>query len=143
VDARLTNVEIAQRLHTSEPTIRRRINRLLANGSIRIVAVASPFDLGFEVMAVLGVKVNCAELALIGEALSAMEEVRFVGVTLGAYDLVAEAWLESREALITFLSERLAKLPGVKDVEPIQVLKLLKYGYDWGRQPSASLPPAR
>ena len=138
LDARLSNVEIAQRLNMSEPTVRRRIQRLLDRRAIRIVAVASPFELGYEVMAILGIKANRSELQAVGENLVAMEEIRFAGVTLGAYDIVAEAWLANGEALVDLLTGRLATMPGIIDVEPIQVLKLLKYSYDWGQQPSAA-----
>jgi Lrp/AsnC family transcriptional regulator for asnA, asnC and gidA len=137
-DAHVANREIAKLVGTSEATVRRRIDRLLGQGLIKIVAVASPFALGYGVMAILGVKVDRRRLSSVSAALTEMDEVRFAGVTLGLYDIVLEAWLRSGEELIAFV-ERLHKLSGANQVESIQVLKLLKYSYDWGKQPSAAL----
>lgn len=120
--------------------MRRRIARMVASGVMRIVAVASPFDLGYQVMAILGIRLDRNHARAVGQALSAMNEVRFVGVTLGTFDVVAEVWLDDVEALIDFIPARVSGLQGVRHVEPIQIVRLLKYTYDWGVQPSASLP---
>lgn len=42
-NARLTNRQIAVRVGSTEPTVRRRIDRLLDQEVIKIAAVASPF----------------------------------------------------------------------------------------------------
>jgi Lrp/AsnC family transcriptional regulator, regulator for asnA, asnC and gidA len=136
-DARLTNRAIAARVGSSEPTVRRRIDRLLASGAIKIVAVASPFALGYGVMAILGLQIDRAYQRQIEEALGAMPEVRFVGLTLGSYDVLLEVWLADNAALLAFLSDQLSAIPGIHRVESWQVLKLSKYSYDWGVQPSA------
>ena len=56
----LTNHEIAGQTGSSEPTVRRRIDRLLAAQVIKIVAVASPFALG-PVVAILGLQIDCGD----------------------------------------------------------------------------------
>jgi len=48
-DGRMPNNAIAQKLGISEYTVRRRMKRLIDGGVIRIVAVANPIDLGFEI----------------------------------------------------------------------------------------------
>jgi len=140
-DARLTNEQVAARVGSTEPTIRRRLKRLLDAGLIRIVAVVSPFDLGYRIVALLGIQLDQSRLARIGSAVVSFPEVRFAGVTGGNYDILAEVWFESTEQLVSFISDRVKKIPGVERVESIQVLKLLKYAYDWGKQPSATLMP--
>jgi Lrp/AsnC family transcriptional regulator for asnA, asnC and gidA len=140
-DARLPNHEIARRVSSSEPTVRRRIQRLIDQGVMRVVAVVSPFELGYQVVAILGLRIDRNHVRAVGEAIAAMPEVRFAGVTLGTYDIMAEVWLESVESLLDFIPERLSGQPGVNHVEPIQIVRLLKYSYDWGVQPSAALRP--
>lgn len=83
-DARLPNRAIAVRVGSSEPTVRRRIDRMIEDGLIKIVAVASPFALGHTVMAILGLQIDRSYQSQIEEALRAIPEVRFVGLTLGA-----------------------------------------------------------
>jgi Lrp/AsnC family transcriptional regulator for asnA, asnC and gidA len=135
-DARSTNREIAARLSSSEPTIRRRIDRLTAAGVIKIVAVASPFALGFPVMAILGLQIDRTRQKTIEDALTAMSEVRFLGLTLGSYDAIIEVWFHNNDELLDFLTHRLSQIQGIQRIEAWQVLKLSKYDYDWGTQPT-------
>jgi Lrp/AsnC family transcriptional regulator for asnA, asnC and gidA len=136
-DARLPNRAIAVRVGSSEPTVRRRIDRMIEDGLIKIVAVASPFALGHTVMAILGLQIDRSYQSQIEEALCAIPEVRFVGLTLGSYDMIVEVWLPSTNALLEFLTDTISAVPGIQRAEAWQVLKLSKYSYDWGAQPSA------
>ena len=136
-DAHLTNREIALRLGSSEPTIRRRIDRLLADGVFKIVAVASPFSLGYGVVAILGLQIERTRQDEIEQALKALPELRFIGLTLGSCDLMIEAWFRSNDDLLAFMSEKLNPIQGIRRIDSWQVLKLAKYSYDWGEQPSA------
>lgn len=131
-DARQTNSEVAAQVGSSEPTVRRRVERLLQHGVVRIVAVAPPLALGYHVVAILGIQIDHKHLDEIERALLAMPEIRFAGVTLGSYDVVAEAWFHSNEELLAFLHERLSKIAGIQRVESLQVAKMVKYTYDWG-----------
>ena len=136
-NARLTNSEIAAQVGSSEPTVRRRVDRLLREQVIKIVAVAPPLQLGYHIVAILGLQIDHRHLTQIEEALSSMSEIRFAGVTLGSYDVVAEAWFHSNEELLAFLHERLSKIAGIQRIESLQVVKMVKYTYDWSA-PSAA-----
>ena len=135
-DARRTNRAIALEVGSSEPTVRRRVERMLETGLVKIVAVVSPFALGYGVVAILGIQIDRAYQAQIEQALDAMSEVRFVGLTLGSYDAILEVWLPRSDLLLDFLANRLSPIVGIMRVETWQVLKLSKYSYDWGTQPS-------
>jgi len=130
-NARLPNAEIALRVGSSEPTVRRRVDRLLDQQVIKIVAVAPPLNLGYQVVAILGIQIDHSHLGQIEQALLAMPEIRFAGVTLGSYDVVAEVWFHSNEELLTFLHERLSPIEGIQRIESLQVAKMVKYTYDW------------
>ena len=130
-NARLPNADVAAQVGSTEPTVRRRVDRLLQQGIIKIVAVASPFPLGYNVVAILGIQIDHSHLEEIERALYAMPEVRFAGVTLGSYDVVVEAWFHGNDALLAFLHERLSKIVGIQRIESLQVVKMVKYTYDW------------
>ena len=132
-DARQSNAEIAHRVGSSEPTVRRRVDRLVENQIIKIVAVVQPFQLGYDVVAIVGIQTDHRFNDVIERELERMPEVRFAGVTLGTYDMVVEAWFSSNEELRSFLHDRLFKLEGVLRTESLQVLKMVKYTYDWGK----------
>jgi len=138
-NARLANAEVAALVGSSEPTVRRRIEKLLASDVIKIVAVAPPFELGYNIVAILGIQIDHTYLDQIQEALVPMPEIRFAGITLGSYDVVVEAWFHSNAELLTFLHERLSPIAGIQRVESLQVAKMIKYSYDWGVQPSARM----
>jgi Lrp/AsnC family transcriptional regulator for asnA, asnC and gidA len=131
INARQTNAEIATIVGSSEPTVRRRIERLIADQVIKIVAVATPFKLGYGVVAILGIQIDHRFMESIEAELSAMSEVRFAGITLGTYDVVVEAWFHSNEELLAFLRERLSKIEGIGRIDSLQVAKMVKYTYDW------------
>lgn len=134
-NARQSNAEVAAQVGSSEPTVRRRVDRLLEREVIKIVAVAPPFPLGYHIVAILGIQIDHSFLDAIEAALLQMPEVRFAGITLGSYDVVVEAWFHDNSELLTFLHERLSKIGGVQRIESLQVAKMIKYAYDWGVQP--------
>jgi Lrp/AsnC family transcriptional regulator for asnA, asnC and gidA len=138
-EAKLTNAELAKRLYSTEATIRRRRRLLTESGVIREAIVADPFLLGYNVMALIGFQIDRGKTEPILQALRDLPELRFVGVTLGHYDLLAEAWFRSSEALLDFVTADLGRIPGIQRTETLQVLRLVKYAYDWG-QPNRDVP---
>lgn len=136
-DGTLTNVALADLLDVSEATVRRRRARLEEEDVIRVVAVADPFKLGFAIMAIIGIQTQRSQLADVESALKRMPQVRFLGVTLGAYDLMLEAWFRTNDDLLAFVTETLAQIEGITRTESFQIMRLSKYTYDWGTPPAA------
>ncbi len=132
-NARVTNAELARQVGVSEATVRRRIDKLLEKDVIRIKAVADPFKLGYAIIVIIGLWVEKPHLREAEEYVCALPEARFVGVTMGSYDLMLEAWFRSREEMVRFMTEDLAKVPGIGRNDAFQVIRLSKYTYDWGR----------
>jgi Lrp/AsnC family transcriptional regulator for asnA, asnC and gidA len=128
-DARLTNTNLAGQLGVSEATVRRRIDKLIEEEVIQIRAVADPFKLGYAVIVLVGLWVEKVHLRGAEEYLSALPEVRFLGVTMGSYDLFLEAWFRSREEMVRFLTDTLAAVPGIGQSDSFQVIRLSKYTY--------------
>ena len=132
-NARVTNSELATQLGVSEATVRRRIEKLLEKDVMRIRAVADPFKLGYAVIVIVGLWVEKSHLRQAEEYVCALPEARFVGVTMGSYDIMLEAWFRSREGMVRFMTETLADVPGIGRSDSFQVIRLSKYTYDWGR----------
>ena len=132
-DARISQAEIASMLDVSEATVRRRILALLDADVMKIAAVANPFKLGFHLIVIMGLNVKHGQSARIEAALAELPEVRFLGVTLGSYDLMLEAWLRSNDELLRFMTKTLVEIPGIVSTQSHQVIKLSKYTYDWGK----------
>ncbi len=131
LDGRASNVDIARALGVAEATVRKRIDRLISEGVIRIVAVPRVDKLGWEVETVILLKVDAGHALRIGEQLAEMKEVRAVRYTTGEYDLVLEAVFPSNEDLLHFLTSRLAQIPGIRTTVTSYILKNIKQSCDW------------
>ena len=109
------------------------IDKLLEKDVIRIRAVADPFKLGYAVIVIIGLWVEKQYLHQAEEYVCALPEARFVGVTMGSYDIMLEAWFRSRDEMVHFMTDTLASVPGIGRSDSFQVIRLSKYTYDWGR----------
>jgi Lrp/AsnC family transcriptional regulator, regulator for asnA, asnC and gidA len=132
-DAQYTNASLAALVGVSEATVRRRIQKLIDENVFRIRAVADPFKLGYTVIVIIGIWVEKGYLRQAEEYLCALPVARFVGVTMGSYDIMLEAWFNSTEEMACFLTETLNSTPGISKSDSFQVIRLSKYTYDWGR----------
>lgn len=130
-DGRRSNVAIARALGVTETTIRHRIDRLIANGFIRIAAVIDPRKTPYQTDAMIWIRLDRQRARQAGKALAALPHVVYVAFTAGAYDMLVEALFESDDQLFEFLTTTLSRIPGILHSETYHVLKTLKINYDW------------
>ena len=131
-DGRRPFTQIASELGVSEAAVRARTNRLIEKGILQVVGVTDPLKLGFQQWAMIGVRVEAARLIEVAEQIAAFPETDYVVVTAGSFDILVEAVAEDNDALLQFLSERLRKIPGVRETETFVYLRLMKQSYQWG-----------
>jgi Lrp/AsnC family transcriptional regulator for asnA, asnC and gidA len=94
--------------------------------------VTDPLRLGFQQMAMIGVRCEAERLMQVADEIAAFPEVDYVVVTAGSYDLLVETVAEDNEALLRFLAERLRRVPGVRETETFVYLRMVKQTYQWG-----------
>ena len=58
-------------------------------------------------------------------------EVRYVGVSVGRYDLIVEGFFAEHDHMQRFLTADLGRLEGVTDVETSLILEVAKFGHEW------------
>jgi Lrp/AsnC family transcriptional regulator for asnA, asnC and gidA len=131
-DGRRPFTQIASDLGVSEAAVRARTNRMIERGVLQVVGVTDPLKLGFQQWAMIGIRVEASRLIEVAEQIAAFPETDYVVVTAGSYDILVEAVAEDNEALLRFLSERLRKIPGVRETETFIYLRLMKQSYQWG-----------
>jgi Lrp/AsnC family transcriptional regulator, regulator for asnA, asnC and gidA len=131
-DGRRPFTQIAADLGVSEAAVRARTNRLIERGILQVVGVTDPLKLGFQQMAMIGIRCQSDKLIEVAEALAAMPEVDYVVITAGTYDLLIETVCEDNEALLAFLAERLRTIDGVRETETFVYLRLVKQTYQYG-----------
>lgn len=138
-DGRASNVEIARRLGVSEATVRKRLDRLLAERVARIVAVPEAAKVGLATATFISLDVDLAQLDRIADALVQLPEIRAIYYTSGESDLILEAWFPSGDELLRFLTRQIASIPGIRRAATSHVLQTLKDATTWVL-PSASRP---
>ncbi len=130
-DGRLCYADLARIAGISEATARRRVERLLAEQVMEVVACVDPRRVGLGVEAVVYLQADLDKLTRIGQRLAAMPEVREVIYTSGAHDLLLRVALPSGDDLLPFLTGRVATIPGIKDSQTSYILRTEKRLSDW------------
>ncbi len=138
-DGRTSNVDIARRVGVSEATVRKRLDRLVESGVIRVVATPNPAKVGYATVTFITLDVDLAQLDRIADELMQAPQVRSVYYTTGESDLLVEAWFRSSDGLLRFLTQRIAAIPGVKRTATWHVLRTIKDCSRW-RLPLQSPP---
>jgi len=130
-DGRRSHAELARRLGVAESTVRNRVSRLLSDGYMQVVALTNLGSLGYNVEVLINVEVQAGALTQVAEALAQMEEVRYVGLTTGTFDMMIGASFHNTDELFAFISEKLNKTPGIWRTQTSHVLKVWKRNFDW------------
>lgn len=133
---RVPNTRIARALGLSEPTVRKRIDRLTQDEIVRVVAVINPSKAGYDSPVILGLKVAPRSIRQVSEELAGHEHCVYLAHTAGRFDLVAEMLFKDNGQLLRFLGESLGGLDGVLDVEVMPVIHGRRINYDWRLPPT-------
>ena len=127
-DGRIPFTEIARRLSTAEGTVRHRVARLQRRGVLQVVAVIAPMELGMR-RVLIGIRVRGHAVADVERALHALDEVDYVAVTTGAYDVVIMAACADEEHVARLVTETLRSIPGVDTLDVVTMLRETKDAY--------------
>lgn len=130
-DGRRPYAAIGKAVGLSEAAVRQRVQKLLDQGVMQIVAVTDPLTVGFRRQAMVGINVE-GDLDPVADALTAMDEVEYVVMTAGSFDLLIEIVCEDDDHLLEMINKRIRALPGVRTTESFVYLKLRKQTYTWG-----------
>lgn len=130
LDGRMSFSEISKRLEMPEATARYRVQRLLQSEIVQILAFPNPEKLGTPHLLVVFLMVEMKHIDEVAQKLGKMEEVRFVAVTSGRYNIIIDIFFGTHSELITFF-DKLKQISGIVGYESQLVLKLLKAEYKY------------
>jgi Lrp/AsnC family transcriptional regulator, regulator for asnA, asnC and gidA len=129
-DGRRSYAAIGKAVGLSEAAVRQRVQRLLEGGAMQIVAVTDPMTLGFRRQAMIGVRCG-GDLERVADQLACLDEIDYVVITAGSFDLLIEVVCEDDDQLLEILT-RVRSIPSVSTTETLVYLKLRKQTYSWG-----------
>lgn len=128
-DGRMAFAQIAEQLSVSPGMIRQRYNRLVDMGYLKVSAITNPLRMGLKTMAMIGVRVDGDKMVQIAEQIAAFDEVVYIVIVSGRYDILAEVFCRDHAELLTFLTEKLSRVDGVRETESFMHLKIVKEIY--------------
>ena len=79
----------------------------------------------------IGIRVD-GPLDPVVEAISDLDEVAYVVITAGSFDVLAEVICEDDDHLLQIMNDRIRTLGGVRSTETFVYLELSKQTYTWG-----------
>jgi Lrp/AsnC family transcriptional regulator for asnA, asnC and gidA len=128
-DGREAFAQIAEKLNVSPGMIRQRYNRLVELGYLKVVAVTNPLMMGIRTMALIGIRTDGDKMLQVAEKISKLEEVVYLVVVSGRYDIMCEVFCTDHEDLLKFLTQKLSKVDGIRETESYIYLKIMKEIY--------------
>jgi Lrp/AsnC family transcriptional regulator for asnA, asnC and gidA len=130
-DGRRSNADMARVVGTSEQTVRNRIDKLVGNGVIDVMAILNPRAVGYAKDAIICLRVKQGHLVEVSDKLAMMDCVAYVGLLTGSFDIMIETMLRDDEHLLQFITEELQQLEGIESSETWTVLRTKKFNYAW------------
>jgi DNA-binding Lrp family transcriptional regulator len=113
-DARLSASEIARALNANERTIRKRIDRLVKLGAVRLTAIIDPEVFGYTTAVDIFLEVDEEKEEEVIQRFLTMTEISYIAYGEGTKDLSIECRFKNNEGLREFLRKKLPAIEGVQ-----------------------------
>lgn len=126
VDAMQDSRSLAKKLGTSQSTILRKTQFLQSEGVIRITTLINPLTLGYEGTASIGMRFDPSKVNEAAITIGSYRNVLTVAVCAGQYDIVVWILFRDLSDLSDFITLKLAHIPGLREVETMISLKIIK-----------------
>ncbi len=137
-DGRMFSADIARRLgNLTERTVRNRLERLQAEGIIRVSAVVNPKAIGYGVTADVFIEVEPGRIMAVAHRMTEFDCVTYVACSTGERDVSIQIVARSNEELYRFVTEVVANVPGVRRTTTVLLPLVLKDVYQWAIPASA------
>jgi Lrp/AsnC family transcriptional regulator for asnA, asnC and gidA len=131
VDGRASYADLASSVGLSPPAVRQRMQRLMESGLLQVVAVTDPLKLGLPVMALVGIAVD-GDMRSVADAVGAIDEVIYVVLTSGSFDLFAEVVCADMDELLRVVNDQLKAIDGVRATESFVYFDIHTHRFNWG-----------
>ena len=125
-DGRKNYTDIAKQLGVVEGTVRKRVKSLVDNRVISIRATPNPREIGFNVIAVMGLQVQISALRHVAQILESKPHVQWLSFVSGRYDLMAIVIQKSTEDLSKFIENEISAIPSIVRTETFVNLDIVK-----------------
>lgn len=130
-DGRISAAEMARLVDANERTVVNRVNNLIEQSYISIIGVIHGKPFGYTVMADIFCKADVANLDEVARKIAEFPEVRYAAISFGDQDISVQVMAKTTEELYHFVSDKLARIPGVERTSTVIVPKVIKEIHEW------------
>jgi DNA-binding Lrp family transcriptional regulator len=125
-DGRASYATLAEVAGTSQPTARRRVDRLVSSGAVLLrTEVAAPLA-GWPVAVVLSADAPAGRLDDVAATLARLRQVRLCATLASTPSLIMVAWLSSLEEVHRFEQGLVQRVPDLRVLDRLVVLRAVK-----------------
>jgi Lrp/AsnC family leucine-responsive transcriptional regulator len=134
-DGRMSNVDLAARVHLSAPQCLRRVRALEERGVIRgYRALVNGGSLGFQVTAYVSLNIDGGKFDRVREieaTIRSFAQILECHTVSGDYDYLLKVVAPDLKSLSQFLTDRLMQTPGIADVRSMICMEEVKPAAPW------------
>ena len=129
-NGRLPNTEIAKQVGVSEATVRNRLQRLISEKFIQVVAVGNPFKLSPGISGRIGIRADIKKLDRVMAELNSIDELWYIARVEGSTDFDVEYFVRSLDHYRQLI-DAIKKIDGVLQTDAAFILQIVKVRYDY------------
>jgi Lrp/AsnC family transcriptional regulator for asnA, asnC and gidA len=130
-DGRASYAELGEAVGLSPAGARLRVLRLQERQVLQIVAVTDPLALGYGQMAQIGIVVD-GDVRAVADAIGEIDDVIYVVLTAGSFDLMVEVVATDTDALFSVVNDKVRRVPGVARAETFTYYGIHTHRFTWG-----------
>lgn len=130
-NGRIPNTEIAKTLKVSEATVRNRLQKMIKDGQMQVVAIINPLQNRAGILGNVKIKADNTKLDEVGEVLEKLEGIWYIAQLSGATDFDLEFFVDSQKAFGKLIN-KINKIDGVTHVETSLTVRFLKNNWRFG-----------
>lgn len=130
IDGRRSFGAISRYVGLTEASVRARYQRLKKLGVVQVVGMTDSVRAG-EASAHVGLNIRGSSVESVARILAQHPEIKFIGASIGTFDLSLDIRCPTHEALGSFIGDTLRSIPGIDSIESATVLEVLKDSYLW------------
>lgn len=98
---------------------------------LKVRAVTNPVLMGVPVVAAIELQVDGSIIRKIANELTKFEEIGYVVISAGSYDIQVEVACRDNSHLLDIITE-ISKIEGVRSTKTSIYLEIIKNTYQWG-----------
>lgn len=117
INGRTSNREVARQLGISEGTVRVRLKKMVEEKAMRLGLVCDIGSMGITAAAIVRIKAVPECVQSIAAGLAGLDNCKFVGLTLGSYDILVYLLGQSRQEISDIVDKHIANIPGVTSID--------------------------